>query len=160
MSGLVPEFTMDDIRRRTDEFNRERIKKMFEVLSYIGIQCVNYAKNQVPLGTREKPAPGGGFWDRTGNLRSAIGYAVIYDGKVQREEFEKVKDGEEGISAGKKLIEELSRKYNKGMNLVVVAGMEYAAAVESKRYDVITGSSYKGNELVDYMKKELGAVIS
>ena len=43
------------------------------------------------------------------------------------------------------------------MILVVVAGMEYAAAVESYKYDVITGSSLMAeSKLIPFMIKELG----
>lgn len=157
MPGLIPEFTQADIDKKVDAFKKKKLKDIFETLSYIGIQSVNFAKERVPSGTKEHPSPGGGFWDRTGNLRSSIGYAVISDGSVKIERFKKHVGGEEGIAAGKRLVKEISLKYNKGMVLVITAGMEYAAAVESKGYDVITGSSYFADaELLPFMKEKLG----
>ena len=82
MSGLIPEFTQADIDRKIAEFQREKIRKIFEVLSNVGINCVNFAKNEKPMGTKLIPSPGGSFWDRSGNLRSSIGYAIISDGTV------------------------------------------------------------------------------
>jgi len=60
---------------------------------------------------------------------------------------------------GAQLIDELAAQYPKGMILVVVAGMEYAAAVESKGYDVISGASFVAQDLMTYMKKQLGAIL-
>jgi len=159
MPGLIPEFTQADIDRKIDAFKRKKIKDMFEVLSNIGIKCVNFARKRQPLGTKLIPAPGGGFWDRSGNLRSSIGYAVIFDGKVGIEKYEQVGQGAEGVSAGKSLVDKLAKEFNRGFVLVVTAGMEYAAAVESKKYDVITGSSYEGERWAAFMKEKLGVDI-
>jgi len=137
MPGLIPTFTMADIERRIDSFQQAKVRKAFEILSYVGIECVKFAKKHH------------GYTDQTGNLTSSIGYAIVYDGKIEKASMM------HEDSAG--LVEELAQKYPDGMILVVVAGMEYAAAVESKNYDVITGSSYKAEELMAFMKKELGA---
>lgn len=141
---LIPEFTQADIDRKTNEFIKKKLKDTFEALSYVGIQCVNFAKKN------------GSYTDRTGNLRSSVGYAVISDGQVKNESHEGTTEGTAQSGA---LIQELAREYDRGMVLVVVAGMEYAAAVESKGYDVITNSSYKGDELLKYMKQKLGALL-
>lgn len=80
----------------------------------------------------------GTYTDQTGNLRSSIGYVILRDG-VQL--FEKFQGDGEGVAQAKKICEEQKTKYPTGLVLICVAGMEYAAAVESKGYDVITGSS-------------------
>jgi hypothetical protein len=83
------------------------------------------------------------FIDRTGNLRSSIGYVIIKNGLQQSgSDWIMIRQGKEGIVAGKRIIDELSRKYPTGIILICVAGMEYAAAVESKGYDVITSSAF------------------
>lgn len=142
MSGLTPEFTQADIDRKIAEFQREKVRKIFEILSYVGINCVKYAKQN------------GNYTDRTGNLRSSIGYAVITDGTIKQQQVEGTAEGQ--AQAGV-LMTELAAKFPQGMVLVVVAGMEYAAAVESKGYDVITGSSFEGEKLMAFMKAQLGA---
>jgi hypothetical protein len=141
---LIPEFTQADIDRRVQDFTTKKIKDIFETLSYIGINCVNYARKHH------------GYQDRTGNLTSSLGYAVIYDGEVKKQDLEGTTEGQ--AQAGS-LIMELAVQFSQGMVLVVVAGMEYAAAVESKGYDVITGSSYEGEKLLKFMKTQLGAVL-
>jgi len=138
MPGLIPEFTMGDINRRIDKFHQAKVRKCFEVLSYVGIECVKFAKKHH------------GYMDQTGNLTSSIGYAVIYDGEIKKSMMMH--------ETGAALVDQLARQYPKGMVLVVVAGMEYAAAVESKGYDVITGSSQEGEQLMAFMREKLGAV--
>lgn len=139
-TGLMPEYTMADIDRKVEAWRRDREKKMFEVLSYVGIESVNFAKKN------------GSYQDQTGNLRASVGYAVIVDGEVRKSQTVP----EESAS----LIDELANRFNRGMVLVVVAGMEYAAAVESKGYDVITGSSFEGDRLLTFMREKLGAMPS
>lgn len=76
------------------------------------------------------------FTDRTGNLRSSIGFILTKDGRVIEEDFNGNPGGQtKGLNYAKSLTG------GKGIALIVVAGMEYAAAVESKGFDVITGSS-------------------
>jgi len=136
MPGLIPTFKMEDLSQHIDAFKRAKIKRAFEILSYIGIECVNYAKQSHT------------YTDQTGNLTSSIGYAVIYNGSVDRASMM----AEESAN----LVEDLAKIYPEGMILVVVAGMEYAAAVESKQYDVITGASRVADDLKAYMKAKLG----
>lgn len=76
------------------------------------------------------------YQDRTGDLISSTGYAVGKDGVVIAERFEGT---ENGVLHGSKLAE-LQLQGKIGYSLVVVAGMNYAFFVESKGYDVLTGS--------------------
>jgi hypothetical protein len=84
----------------------------------------------------------GKYTDRTGNLRSSVGYIILENGvQYFSGGFIQVKQGFEGIKKGKSFIDSLASKYPRGIVLVCVAGMSYAAAVEAKGKDVITGSS-------------------
>jgi len=88
------------------------------------------------------------YWeDQTGNLRSSIGYIIMYDGKeYHRGGFERV-DGPkmdsttvDGSKAGVSYAQEIASEYPKGIVLIIVAGMEYAAYVESvKSRTVLAG---------------------
>jgi len=142
---LKAEFALKDIDRKVEAHKRERVRRMFEFLSYVGIESVNYAKDN------------GDYQDQTGNLRASVGYAVIVDGEVKRK---RVIGKAEGKSWATSLFYSLADEYPSGMVLVVVAGMEYAAAVESKGYDVITGSSFEGEKLLSFMREKLGAIRS
>lgn len=85
----------------------------------------------------------GNYQDRTGNLRSSIGYVIVKNGlQLVGSDWVMIREGKAGIVVGKKLIEEMSRRFPTGIVLICVAGMDYAAAVESKGYDVITSSAF------------------
>lgn len=70
--------------------------------------------------------------DRTGNLRSSIGFAVYEQGsKFMESAFSQVLGGADGSAKGKKMINDLAKEYSRVYALVVVAGMEYAGEVEA-----------------------------
>jgi hypothetical protein len=131
---IKPKFTKADI----EKYAKQQMKKMNTIiiarLQYVGETFVNNARSKTPEE--------GGFYDQTGNLRSSIGYVILKDGKKMNfSGFEKLKNGSLGQQRGQHLIKELSKNYPTGFVLICVAGMEYAAAVESKGKDVLTGSS-------------------
>lgn len=73
------------------------------------------------------------WFDITGNLRSSIGYAVYdYGVKEMESAFAVVKNGTEGAETGRKILDELAKLYADTYALVVIAGMNYAAAVEAR----------------------------
>lgn len=109
----------------------------------------------------------GAYKDRTGNLRNSIGYIILKNGEQLFENFEKsahveveiskgklagqthtTKGSADGVAKGKEVAELASLKFPKGYVLIVVAGMEYAAAVEAKGLDVLTGSSQQASKLL------------
>lgn len=96
-------------------------------LKFVGEKFVINARNN------------GAYTDRTGNLRSSIGYIILKDGVQVEEKFPGEKAG--GKSKGLQVAIDASSKFPKGIVLIVVAGMDYAAAVESRNYDVLTASS-------------------
>ena len=84
----------------------------------------------------------GDYGDVTGNLRSSIGYVIVKNGKkIFGSDFGVVKNGRDGQMKGKAHIATLISQFQKGYVLIAVAGMDYAAAVESKGKDVLTASS-------------------
>lgn len=89
--------------------------------------------------------------DRTGNLRSSIGYAVYDYGIKQIESaFQIVRNGNEGSSEGKKMISQLGSEYSNAYSLVVVAGMNYASYVEAlENKDVLASTELWAKSIVD-----------
>ena len=86
--------------------------------------------------------------DRTGNLRSSIGYEVFnHNDKMVDYDFPKVLEGSDGQKKGKALVDELSKNYQDGVTLLLVAGMEYAEYVERKGYDVLAKTSLEAESL-------------
>ena len=123
--SLLPEFSQGDINRKVDRFVVSIEQRIIWTLAMVGEKFANDARNTQT------------YQDQTGNLRSSIGYIIARDGDIIQENLQ---GRAEGISYARKNANEVLQKNNKGFVLIGVAGMEYAAAVESKGYDVITGS--------------------
>ncbi|TXD47340.1 hypothetical protein [Polaribacter sp. IC073] len=132
-SAIKVNFSVEDLLKgKVDSL----VGKMIQSFLYVGDKCVSEGRNN------------GSYIDRTGNLRASIGYVVLYNGKVQ---------GKSKIAPkSQKLLEELTPKYNKGVVLVVVAGMNYAASVEAKNYNVLTSAELLAERLVPRMLKKVG----
>ena len=94
------------------------------------------------------------FTDRTGNLRSSIGYVLFEDGKPIKSDFDQTKEGMLGLKQAEVYANTIAAEYaDSRYVLIVVAGMEYAAHVESKGFDVLTGSSISATaDLNKYFK--------
>ncbi len=110
-------------------------------LRYVGEQCVNYAREH------------GTYTDQTGNLRSSVGYILVKNGTIIDASMIELNTAQQ---EAQKFIDELVRNYSHGIVLIVVAGMNYAASVEARGYDVITGSELEAGRLVPKMMKQLG----
>lgn len=87
------------------------------------------------------------YKDQTGNLTSSIGYVVYEDDKpLKISEFEQItgtktdKNGKKGSEVGKEYAGEVAKIAKQKHKLVVVAGMEYAEAVQAKGYEVLQGA--------------------
>lgn len=128
--AIKPMFTKNDVRERFDNFLKEVEKAQIEALERLGEQCVTHARD-IPADV--------GFADRTGNLRSSIGYVIFKDGQAIRHNYEQVLEANEGIQAGQRLAEEVGSG-TKGICLVVTAGMNYATYVEAKGRDVLASA--------------------
>ena len=142
---MTPMFTAKIIAANFAAFETLVDQDSFQALSYIGEEFVNAA--------RRKTKAEGGFGNVTHNLRGSIGYAILYDGEIKTKDL----DGNaEGQAAATALISELASKHNKGWILIGFAGMEYAAAVESMGYDVITGSVPSNLKVTNTIEELLG----
>jgi len=142
--GLIPGFSQENVNRKVDRFVVSIEQRIVWTLAMVGEAFVNAA--------REKTPAEGSFTDQTGDLRSSIGWVVARDGNILTAKFEG--KTAEGRAQGHKIADEVLRQYSKGFILIVVAGMEYAAAVESKGKDVITGSIPAAKELLKRKIKE------
>ena len=112
---------------------------------YVGEACLNAGRNT------------DSYHDRTGNLRSSIGYVIIRNGHViTKNGFKKVLNGAQGPVEGDNFIQQLAGKFTNGIYLVVVAGMNYASYVEDKGYDVLDSSEKLAEQLVPAILTKLG----
>ena len=127
LNGLKALFSSQSIQRFMDQKAEEFDEKALKTLQFKGEQFVNAARMTDT------------YTDRTGNLRSSIGYIILKDGQIVDRNF--TGKSSEGVSKAEKFALELSAKYSNGYVLIGVAGMHYAAYVEARGYDVITGSA-------------------
>lgn len=119
-------------------------------LSRLGEELTNYAK-AIPAEL--------GYHDRTGNLRSSTGYVIVANGELVKSVFKKVvgsiSSDVDGVSIGTSYAESLIKNHSRGYVLIVVAGMEYALAVESRGKDVLTTTVYKSQNLLPVHLRKL-----
>lgn len=135
-------FGMRQVVDKLNDFTDQCERDIIELFQYVGEEVVNSARQH------------GSYKDRTGNLRSSIGYVIVIKGNIVAQSFPGKKT--EGKSTAVDRAKELAGKHSTGVNLIVVAGMQYAAAVESKGRDVLTGSVPSASELINTLSKELG----
>lgn len=145
MTNLVPNWTDAQIERVFNKFEGEVRETAIEFYRYIGENFVNKARES------------GEYTDRTGNLRSSIGFIVVENDKVVEENFETVAGGPEGRQIAQQFAQHLKGQIE-GIGLIGVAGMEYAAAVEARGYDVITGSTPSVQKLMQETLEEMDKV--
>ncbi len=113
----------------------ERIVKseILRVFSKLGEECVRRVRDRSALES---------WQDRTGNLRSSVGYAIYEHGIAEMTSmFQSVMGGTLGADRGREMARELASQYAKTYTLVVMAAMNYASfveAIESK--DVLAGT--------------------
>ncbi len=126
-------------------------RQIIAILEKVGLDCLSEARQN------------GKYKDRTGNLRSSTGFAVIYRGQVvQQSSFKSISvskgtmqqpvksktgkisianvkiggNGTIGSQTGKELLENLCSAES-GTALIFVAGMNYAKYVEARQYNVL-----------------------
>jgi len=141
---LKPKFTKNDIAAHIREQHRAFNKALESRLIRTGEEFVKEARETNT------------YRDQTGNLRSSIGYILTYDGNIIAGNFTNTASGE-GASEAEKLANQLAAEHPVGYSLIVVAGMDYAAAVESRGLDVISGTS---QVIEERLKKQIARIMN
>lgn len=145
--GIKPNFTRADVAKYLEQKRALIEKAIIRNLQYLGEQCVNQARTN------------GDYTDRTGNLRSSVGYVVVAGGEIVDRNFQKSK-GDTGLSVGSELAERLAQQYESGYALIVVAGMNYALYLEAKHHrDVLTSAELFAQQKLPLMMAKLGKKI-
>lgn len=115
-------------------------KAIIRTLQYVGEQCVISARQF------------GSYRDNTGNLRNSTGYVIVKNGNIINNQIDtSTKGGRES----KKMVEELAPQYTCGIALIVVAGMEYAATVAAKGYNVLDSAELTAQALLPKLLQQL-----
>ena len=145
--AIKPNFTKDDVRKRFDAFLNEIEKKQIVRLQRLGEMCLVEARTNK------------GYMMQTGALLSSTGYEVFVDGVAIHSQFDAASGAESnaaemGIKSGQSIAETIG-KGTKGIALVVVAGMNYAAYVEAKGYNVLSSAEHLAERELPRMVEKL-----
>lgn len=145
--AIKPNFTKDDVRKRFDAFLNEIEKKQIARLQRLGEMCLVEARTNK------------GYMMQTGALLSSTGYEVFVDGVAIHSQFDAASGAESnaaetGIKSGQSIAETIG-KGTTGIALVVVAGMNYAAYVEAKGYNVLSSAEHLAERELPRMLEKL-----
>lgn len=145
--AIKPNFTKDDVRKRFDAFLNEIEKKQIDRLQRLGEMCFVEARTNK------------GYMMQTGALLSSTGYEVFVDGVAIHSQFDAASGAESnaaetGIKSGQSIAESIG-KGTKGIALVVVAGMNYAAYVEARGYNVLSSAEHLAERELPRMLEKL-----
>lgn len=138
--GIRPDFNINDLNKYIEQQVEQQEQNIIRVMRFAGEKAVNEARTN------------GAYQDRTANLRNSTGYVIVRNGSVLNEDFSSSATGTEvseldGRKIGKELAYELAANYP-DLALIVVAGMNYAAYVESKGFNVLTSAEQMANSIL------------
>lgn len=125
--AITPNFTPAQVAKVLQQKVDAIDAAIFDRLSNVGEKFVTNARNNHT------------YKDDTGALTSSMNYVILKDGVQLKSNFEG--NNAKGVAKGREVANQVAQEHPKGWVLIVVAGMEYAAAVESKNRDVLTASS-------------------
>lgn len=143
----------DAVNTSIDRFIKAARQELIIRLAHIGEQVVNEARSY----------NGKAYQDQTGNLRSSTGYVIVEDGQIVNiSDFPQIPpksdpNGEagKGSDMGEAYARRLAAQYPQGITLIVVAGMQYAAYVSARGYNVLDSAEAMAKRLVPEMLKKL-----
>lgn len=136
MFSIEADFTAADLERWINEDVDAWFDELSEKYKKAGIAFVDKA--------RARTKSEGGFGNITWNLRSSIGCLLVYNGQAIFTYFPTIKNGALGSQTGENYAREIAVLVNEGdgVQLVIVAGMEYASFLEDREdTDVISDLS-------------------
>lgn len=136
-----------EVERWFDYFVDRAEERIYRLLQHAGEEFVKIARKK------------GNYQDRTGNLRSSIGYVIVKDADILTENYEQSTSGTDkqtGMREAKRLVSELIPLYKKGWVLIGVAAMPYAVYVEAiDNLDVISIATEHTEEWIKKQSKVL-----
>lgn len=148
------EFKIEGIRQLQERLfaKKEAVERRLDMeLRQLGEDAVTHAKKNK------------GYKDHTANLKNSISYALFKDGELLMQSIGNIPEPD-ATKEGQGQVEDNLTAYAtrngviaaKGYTLIIVAGMNYGAAVESKGYNVLY---LTGKWINDKMKEILQEVL-
>lgn len=101
------------------------------------------------------------YTQQTGALNSSTGFQIYRDGTLVDSYFEQSRGGNDkdgakakGVAAGEKAAGQRASELGAHICAVIAAGMPYAVYVESKGYDVLTGTYHQFPAMLEKRMQE------
>jgi CRISPR/Cas system CSM-associated protein Csm4 (group 5 of RAMP superfamily) len=135
---MIQKFSIQDVEKVIKDFSKKKEDEIIAAFEYLGFEYVNRSRI------------GGSYQDRTGNLRSSIGFIVLKDGSIVKRHFEGKEA--EGVQSQQTAAEEIATEFSNGIYLVVFAGMHYAIYVEAKGFSVLSSFMPGRDEFLESLK--------
>lgn len=130
--GIKPKFGSGVVKSQVEKFGERLDSAVVFLLKYMGEMLAKYAKENHT------------YTDQTGNLTNSIGYAIVRNGKLIHYGGE-ILPGD-GAAEGLKVAMAMAASLTSAYTLIIVAGMNYAAYVEAKGYNVILPAELKAKK--------------
>lgn len=127
--GIAPTFGSGYIQAQVKAFEERLEQAAIFMMQYLGEDLAKYAKDMH------------NYTDRTGNLTNSIGYAVARGNQIVF--YGGPESGGAGNDAALQVAMKMIETLPNRLSLVIVAGMNYAAYVEAKGYNVILPAELK-----------------
>lgn len=145
---ITADFSISDISKEIDEAMKLYLNDVVKVFSDAGKAMADDARER----TKDVNAPGAdSFGNITWELRSSIGCVVYRSGEKVFSYFPILATGAEGAKEGEDYADFIALQLTESdeIVLVVVAGKEYAAAVENKGYNVLSNTATGAEKILD-----------
>lgn len=133
--GITPKFSSADVRRDIERQWAKIESQFYRIMAYVGEEFITKVRSGLNIDSGAFPK--GDYTDRTANLRSSAGYAILKDGVVIQIDLQGTAEGE---SAAKALLSGIPKTSN-GYQFIGMAGMEYASWLEAMGYNVISSQA-------------------
>lgn len=135
-------------RKTFDESYKGFENEILTRLAYIGEKSIETARLS------------GDYTDRTGNLRSSVGYIVLNEGQLWTSggfdsQINSGTEGDDGAEDGLSAAIQRAEEFPSGYTLIVVAGMEYASYVENRDYEVLSFTEAEAKRIAEDLLSNL-----
>lgn len=139
--GITPQFGKGAVYNEVMLFQKRLEQATIFTLQYLGESLAKYAKDNHT------------YTDQTGNLTNSIAYAVVKDKEIVY--YDATTQPGEGAEEALKLAMKIASSLPNKFSLIIVAGMNYAAYVEAKGYNVILPAELKAKKEFPIVVREL-----
>jgi len=133
---IVPKFTGGHVRMHVLQHREKVVSAAIYAMKVLAEELVIYAKDRR------------NYLDQTGNLTNSIGYVITHNGNIVQTGGFTGSGEKESIQAGMALASTVASETKNDLAIIIVAGMNYAAYVEAKGYNVILPAKLKA--LIDF----------